>query len=57
MKSGNPLISKIMLRLAFRAIDAMEEWIDGIRRGPEVINECISKINIRSNLGLVRAIL
>ena len=50
MKSGNPLISGIMLRLAFKAID-------GIRKGPEVINDVYSKVNIRSNSGLVRAIL
>jgi len=57
MKGGNPLISKIMLRLAFRAIDAMEEWINGIGNGVEVINDVYSKVNIRSNWGLLRTIL
>lgn len=57
MKDGNPLISKIMIRLAFKAIDAMEGWIDGISNGVNIINEVYSKVDIRSNLGLVRAIL
>ncbi len=57
MKGGNPLISKIMIRLAFKAIDAMEGWIDGISNGVNIINEVYSKVDIRSNLGLVRAIL
>ncbi|RLE41554.1 hypothetical protein DRJ16_06085 [Candidatus Woesearchaeota archaeon] len=57
IKGGNPLISRIMLRLAFRAIDAMEAWVDGISKGPEVINDVYSKVNIRSGMGLVRAIL
>ena len=57
IKGGNPLISRIMLRLAFRAIDAMEAWIDGISKCPEVINDAYSKVNIRSGMGLVRAIL
>jgi len=39
MKGGNPLISKIMLHLAFKAIDAMEGWIDGISNGIEIIND------------------
>ena len=57
IKGGNPLISRIMLRLAFRAIDAMEAWVDGMSKGPEVINDAYSKVNIRSGMGLVRAIL
>ena len=57
MKGGNPIISKLMLRLAFKAIDAMEKWIDGISKKPEVINEVYSKVNIRSNVGLLKAIL
>ena len=36
MKGGNPLISKIMLRLAFKAIDAIEEGINGISKGVEL---------------------
>ena len=57
MKGDNPLILGIMHRLAFKAIDAMEEWINGISKGPEVINDVYSKDNIRSNSGLLRAIL
>ncbi len=57
MNGGNPLISKIMLRLAFKAIDAMEEWINGISNGVEIINNVYSKVDIRSNSGLLRAIL
>ena len=57
MNGGNPLISGIMLRLAFKAIDAMEEWINSISNGVEIINDVYSKVNIRSNSGLIRAIL
>ncbi len=57
MKGGDLLTSKVMLRLAFKAIDAIEEWINGISKGPEVINNVYSKINIRSNSGLLKAII
>ena len=56
MKGGNPLFSRIMLRLAFKAIDAMEAWIEVINKDG-VIKDVYSKVNIRSNWGLVRSIL
>ena len=56
MKGGNPLFSRIMLRLAFKAIDAMGAWIEVINKDG-VIKDVYSKVNIRSNWGLVRSIL
>ncbi len=35
----------------------MEKWINGISNGVEIINDVYSKVNIRSNSGLIRAIL
>ena len=43
----NPLTRKIVTSVARKAIDAMVEWMEGVRKSPEVIEEKYSKINIR----------
>ena len=57
LMKGNSLVSRVMLRLVFKAIDAMEEWIDGIKRGLEVVDDVYSRVDIRGNSGFVRALL
>ena len=52
----NPLTRRIMTALAKKAIDAMVEWMKGIKNDPEVIEKVYSKVNIRTLRGLVKAI-
>jgi len=51
----NPLIHKIITKLAKRAIDAMTEWVESIRKDPEIIEKTYSRVNIRTLRGLVKA--
>jgi len=53
----NPLTRKIITKLAKKAINAMTEWIESIRRDPEIIEEVYSRINIRALRGLVKAMI
>ena len=53
----NPLTRKIITKLAKKAIDAMTEWIESIRKDPEIIEELYSRINIRALRGLVKAMI
>ncbi len=54
MKGMNPLTSRIMLSLAFKAIDVIEAGIEGISREPEIINDVYGKVNVRSNWDFVK---
>ena len=53
----NPLTRKVVNALAKRAIKAMEEWIEGIKKDPEIIEKVFSKVNIRTTYGLIKALL
>ena len=53
----NPLTRKIVSALAKKAIDAMKEWVDGIRRDPEIIHKVFSKVNIRTVTGLTKTLI
>ncbi len=50
----NPVARKIIIKLAKKAIDAMTEWVEGIRKDPETIEKIYSRINIRTLRGLVK---
>ncbi len=50
----NPVTRRILTILAKKAIDAMMEWIEGIRRDPEIIEKVYSRTNIRALRGLIR---
>ena len=52
----NPLIRKVIMGLAMKAINAMEKWLEGIRKDPEIIEKVYSKIDIRTLRGLVKAL-
>ena len=52
----NPLIRKIITKLAKKAINAMEKWLEGIRKDPEIIEKVYSKVNIRTLRGLAKAL-
>jgi len=52
----NPLIRRIIRILAKKAINAMEEWVEGVRKDPEIIEKVYSRVNIRTLKGLVRAL-
>ena len=43
----NPLLTKIFIKLAQKALDAMEVWIEGVRKGLDIIETQFSKVNIR----------
>ncbi len=52
----NPVITKIFSRLAEKALEAMEYWIEGVSKGIEVIETQFSKVDIRNTRDLIKAI-
>ncbi|HDN76238.1 MAG TPA: B12-binding domain-containing radical SAM protein, partial [Acidilobales archaeon] len=53
----NPITRRIVSALAKKAIDAMKEWLEGIRRNPEIIERIFSKVNIRTTVGLTKTLI
>ena len=53
----NTLTRKIIIKLAKEAINAMTEWIESIKKDPEIIERVYSKINIRTFRGFVKTLL
>ncbi len=53
----NPLARRITTLLAEKAIDAMREWIDGVRRDPEIIERVYSAVNIRTTGSLIKTLI
>jgi radical SAM superfamily enzyme YgiQ (UPF0313 family) len=49
----SPLVRRIVSRLVNKALDAMETWIESIRKDPDVIEKSFSKVNIRSTKNLL----
>ncbi|NPA96253.1 MAG: B12-binding domain-containing radical SAM protein [Crenarchaeota archaeon] len=52
----NPLIAKILNRLAEKALRAMEVWIDGVSKGIDIIETQFSQVNIRNLSSLAKTI-
>ena len=52
----NPLIRKVITKLAVKAINTMEKWLEGVRKDPEIIEKVYSKVDIRTLQGLVKAL-
>ncbi len=57
LKGRNPLLSRVMVSLASRAIDAMEAWINGVSEDPSIIYKCYSRINLRGKGWLVKLLM
>ena len=53
----NPLLSRIFSNLASLAIDALEDWISGVEKDPNIIDKEYSRVDIRSTRELTRAML
>ncbi len=52
----NPLIARILNTLAEKALKAMEEWIEGVSKGLEVIENEFSRVNIRNVTSLAKTV-
>ncbi len=57
IKTRNPMLSRILSRLATLALNAMEIWISDVKRDLSVIDSLYSKVNIRSTPELIKAAL
>ena len=53
----NPLLSRIFSNLASHAIDALESWISGVERDPNIVDKVYTKVDIRSTRELTKAVL
>ena len=53
----NSLIRRIVNALAKKAIDAMREWVNCIRKDPNNIDRVFSKVNIRTAMGLTKTLI
>ncbi len=53
----NPIIRKVINALARKAIDAMKEWLEGIRRDPSIVERIFSRVNVRSPVGLAKTVI
>ncbi len=57
IKTRNPIVNRILVKLSEKAIQAMEYWIEGIsREGIDIIEKQFSKVSIRNSTALAKTV-